>query len=132
MLAGAFALFVALGAVAQESKEELMDPEEAFQRMAAGEAILIDVREPEEWKDGVAAGAFLLPLSDLKGERRQWDPILETNRDKELILYCRSGNRSGQAAKILEDKGFDVANIGGFRDWKAAGQPVDQPEAPEQ
>ena len=73
----------------------------AYPKIQAGEAVLIDVREPDEWKSGVAAPAQLLPLSDLQGERRRWAPFLAANKDKELILYCASGIRSGNAAMIL-------------------------------
>jgi len=106
-------------------------PAEAAQRVADGKAVLIDVREPKEWAEtGVAAPAALLPLSDLNGDRKQWKEFLEKNRDKELILYCRSGSRSGRAAKLLAEEGYRTLNAGGFQDWQAAGLPtrkVDEP-----
>ncbi len=104
-----------------------LTPAEIARRVAAGEAILIDVREPDEWASGVAAPARLLPLSDLRGGRRQWQAVLEKNRDKELIFYCRSGNRSGQAAALLAGEGFRTANGGSFARWRNAGQPVRDP-----
>ena len=106
----------------------VLTPEEAARRVAAGIAVLIDVREPGEWRDGVVKGALLLPLSDLQGERLRWKPVLEANADKELILYCRSGNRSGIAAGLLAGEKFKTANAGGFSAWKAAGQPVVVPK----
>lgn len=106
---------------------DVMNPEEAARRVAAGDAILIDVREPDEWRDGVVEGALLLPLGDLRGGRVTWTPILKANKDKELILYCRSGNRSGVAARMLSSEGFRTANAGGFSAWKSAGQPVVTP-----
>ena len=99
-------------------------PAEAAQLVAAGKAVLIDVREPAEWSGGVAAPATLLALSDLTGVRQDWKPFLEKNRDNELILYCRSGARSGHAARLLAGEGFKTANAGGFGDWQAAGLPV--------
>ncbi len=108
-------------------------PADAAARVAAGTAVLVDVREPAEWDStGVVASAHLLPLSDLRGARTQWKAFLDGNRDKELILYCRSGNRSGQAATILAAEGFRVANAGGLREWIAAGQPTRQADAPPQ
>ncbi|MBE36585.1 MAG: sulfurtransferase [Opitutaceae bacterium] len=102
-----------------------MSPSEAAQRVADGAAVLIDVREPSEWaSSGVAAPAVLLSLSDLHSERVTWKAFLEKNKNKELILYCRSGNRSGVAVSILAEEGFQVANAGGFKHWKSAGQPV--------
>ena len=102
----------------------ILTPEEAARRVAAGTAVLIDVREPGEWRDGVVTGALLLPLSDLQGARQQWKPVLAAYADKELILYCRSGNRAGIAARLLTGEKFKTANAGGFSAWKAAGQPV--------
>lgn len=106
---------------------DVISPEEAARRVAAGTAILIDVREPAEWRDGVVTGALLLPLSDLSGERAKWKPVLDSNRDKEFILYCRSGNRSGQAVRILTGEKLKAANAGGFSAWKAAGKPITRP-----
>jgi rhodanese-related sulfurtransferase len=99
-------------------------PAEASQLIADGKAVLIDVREPDEWAGGVAAPAELLALSDLTGPRQTWKPFLEQNRDKELILYCRSGGRSNRAAQLLAGEGFHTANAGGFNDWARAGLPT--------
>jgi rhodanese-related sulfurtransferase len=105
-----------------------MTPEEAAARVKAGDAALIDVREPSEWAEsGVAEPAALLSLSDLRSERKTWKPFLEKNRDKELLLYCRSGNRSGRAAALLAKEGFKTANAGSFSAWKSAGLPVRNP-----
>lgn len=104
-----------------------ISPVEASKRVAAGTAVLIDVREPDEWAGGVAEPALLLSLSDLRGDRVQWTPALEKVRGKELIVYCRSGTRSGIAAGILRKEGFTVLNAGGFGDWTSAGLPVRKP-----
>jgi rhodanese-related sulfurtransferase len=104
-----------------------INPGEAAERVAAGTAVLIDVREPDEWSGGVAEPALLSSLSDLRGERAQWTAVLEANKDKELILYCASGARSGVAASILRKEGFNVVNAGGFASWRSAGLPVRQP-----
>jgi rhodanese-related sulfurtransferase len=106
-------------------------PAEAAQRVADGQAVLIDVREPKEWAEtGVAAPATLLPLSDLNGDRKQWKAFLEKNRDKELILYCRTGSRSGRAAKLLAEEGYRTLNAGGFSDWQAANLPTRKIDVP--
>ena len=52
---------------------------------------------------------------------------LEANKDKELILYCASGARSGVAASILRKEGFNAVNAGGFGNWSRAGLPVRKP-----
>ncbi len=104
-----------------------IDPVEADTRVKAGTAVLIDVREPDEWSGGVAAPAILASLSDLRGPRAQWKTLLEENKDKELILYCASGARSGIAAGMLRKEGYNAVNAGGFGGWSAAGLPVRQP-----
>jgi rhodanese-related sulfurtransferase len=125
-------LFLAAGAGCSRAAEApTIAPADAAQRVAAGKAVLIDVREPKEWAEsGVAAPATLLPLSDLTGDRKQWKPFLEKVGDKELILYCRTGNRSGRAAKLLAEEGYRTLNAGGFRDWQDANLPTRQADAP--
>lgn len=91
--------------------------EEVKARMDAGEHLnLIDVREPHE-NAAFNIGGILLPLG--KVQTMQVDEI-EDLRDQELILYCRSGNRSGQAALILGQLGFtNLKNLtGGMLYWE--------------
>ena len=107
-----------------------LNPAQAAERVAAGQAVLVDVREPAEWAEsGVASPALLMPMSDFNGEQKLWKPFLEQNAGKEIILYCRSGNRSGQVADKLAEQGKTVANAGAFKDWAAAGLPVRPVEA---
>lgn len=91
-----------------------IEPAEALQKVAGGGAVLIDVREPSEWTGGVVTGALLLPLSDLKGSRSVWAKELDSAKGKELVIYCRSGNRSGIAGAILEKEGWIVWNAGSY------------------
>ena len=102
-------------------------PAEADARVKAGTAVLIDVREPDEWADGVAGPALLCSFSDLRGDRAQWKAVLEQNRGKEFIVYCASGARSGIAAGLLRKEGFNAVNAGGYGGWRAAGLPVRAP-----
>jgi rhodanese-related sulfurtransferase len=94
----------------------------------SGSAVLVDVREPSEWKGGVAKQAALLPLSDLRGSRTQWHAFLEKHPGKRLLLYCQSGARSGMAAAQLRGEGLDAVNAGSLRDWDRAGWPVCTPK----
>jgi rhodanese-related sulfurtransferase len=91
--------------------------EELHGRIQAGEALnLVDVREPMEHEE-FNIGGTLYPL----GRIRSFDvDELESMKDKEVILYCRSGNRSGQAALMLESMGFsNVKNlVGGMLAWQ--------------
>ena len=91
--------------------------EEVKERMDAGEELnLVDVREPYENAD-FNIGGILLPLGMIRS--MQIDEI-EGLKDKEVILYCRSGNRSGQAAMFLETMGFQNTKnlVGGVLAWQ--------------
>lgn len=102
-------------------------PSEAKAALDAGTAVLIDIREPDEWAGGVAKGAVLLPFSDLGGNRKSWRPFLEKNKGRKLLLYCASGTRSGMAVRLLSGEGFDTVNAGGIGAWIRAGWPVTPP-----
>ena len=104
-----------------------IEPLAAAQLVREKKALLVDVREPAEWSGGVAENAALLPLSDLTGTRRRWKPFLDRVGDREIILYCRSGARSGTAARILAAEGFQAANAGSLHAWHRAGLPVRPP-----
>ncbi len=100
-------------------------PTEAAALVAADKAVLVDVREPAEWeKTGVARPAVLLAKSDFDGEQREWKGFLAANHDKKIIVYCRTGRRSGTVAEALAGQGLDVANAGGLQDWIDAGLPM--------
>jgi rhodanese-related sulfurtransferase len=82
-------------------------------------AFLLDVREQDEWDAGHAPGALHIPLGEL-GERHS-----EIARDQPLYVICRSGNRSGHAARALADAGWEASNVaGGMQAWAAAGRPM--------
>ena len=98
---------------------------EVSKKVAAGDAVIIDVREPAEWAEsGVAEPAVLLPMSDFNGDQKLWKPFLEANAGKDLIVYCRSGARSGRVAAKLIEQGHTVENAGGFKEWESAKLPV--------
>ncbi|MBS1579402.1 MAG: rhodanese-like domain-containing protein [Bacteroidetes bacterium] len=91
--------------------------EEIKARLDAGEKInLLDVREPHEHAE-FNIGGTLLPLGNI--QTMQIDDI-ENLRGEEIIVYCRSGNRSGQACMFLEQMGFsNVSNLtGGMLYWQ--------------
>ena len=103
-------------------------PAEAAQLVREKKAVLVDMREPAEWAGGVAQKAVLLPLSDLRGARRQWQPFLEQVGGREIILYCHSGSRCGLAARVLGAEGYPVASAGTLSAWHRAGLPVCRPK----
>ncbi len=102
-------------------------PSDAGPRVRAGEAVLIDVREPGEWSGGIAEQAVLLSFSDLSGRRQQWQQFLKAHDGREIFVYCASGGRSAIAARILVNEGFRAANTGGLSDWASAGWPIVKP-----
>jgi rhodanese-related sulfurtransferase len=92
--------------------------EELKHRIEAGENLnLLDVREPDERAEFNIGGRFL-PL----GRIRLFETdAIEDWKNKEVIVYCRSGNRSGQASLLLEQAGFEnITNLtGGMLAWRA-------------
>lgn len=96
---------------------ETITVDEVKRRMDAGEELhLVDVREPFE-NEEFNIGGILLPLGMIQA--MQTDEI-DDLKDKEVILYCRTGNRSGQAAMFLESMGFtNTKNLtGGMVAWQ--------------
>ena len=91
-------------------------PHELAARFAAGERpLLLDVREPREWEMARIEGARLVPLGTLAGA------IPSLDREAEIVVMCKSGVRSANAARQLRDAGFRrVLNLaGGIRRWSA-------------
>lgn len=78
------------------------------------DAILVDVREKDEYEDGHIPQAINLPLSRINNDAEK---VLK-DKDKKIFVYCLSGARSSQAEKVLRDKGYkEIENIGGFMDY---------------
>ncbi|TAD85759.1 MAG: rhodanese-like domain-containing protein [Bacteroidetes bacterium] len=93
-------------------------PQELKARLEAGEKLnIVDVREPHEHAD-FNIGGILLPLGQV--QTMQID-ALDDLKNEEVIVYCRSGNRSGQACMILDMMGFtNTVNLtGGMLAWQA-------------
>ncbi|NNN09891.1 MAG: rhodanese-like domain-containing protein [Acidimicrobiaceae bacterium] len=79
-------------------------------------ALLLDVREDDEWDAGHAAAARHIPLSSVP------DFLEGLPRDRIIVCVCRSGGRSACAGQFLAERGFDVVNLeGGMTAWYAAG-----------
>lgn len=96
---------------------EIITAEELKQRLDSGEQLhIVDVREPHE-REEFNIGGIHVPLGDIRA--MQVDE-LEDLKDEELIVYCKSGNRSGQACMLLESMGFSNTKnlVGGMMNWR--------------
>ena len=86
-----------------------------------GQVTFIDVRTPEEYDEGHIKGAVLLPVIDSDFPQK----VGELPKDKTYVVYCRTGNRSQYAKKIMVAAGLSVIHMdGGIVAWKRAGYPV--------
>ncbi len=82
-----------------------------LEKIRAG-ARLVDVRTPDEFKDGSYDGAINIPLAALLARQEELGP-----KDRPIILFCASGARSGLGARLLKQAGFsEVINAGGLED----------------
>jgi len=92
-----------------------VDVAEARQLLNDG-ALLLDVRRDDEWQAGHVPRARHIPLDQLVARAG------EVPLDQQIVAVCRSGARSGQAARFLRGSGVDVVNLdGGMRAWARAG-----------
>ncbi len=97
-----------------------IDPREAHALLDGGEAVALDVREPDEWRAARIAGALHIPLGQL-GAR-----LHELPAGRPIVAVCRSGARSGSVIHALRDRGYDVVNLaGGLVAWHAQGLPLE-------
>jgi molybdopterin/thiamine biosynthesis adenylyltransferase/rhodanese-related sulfurtransferase len=105
----------------KKAKSEIREIEPAVAEARLGEATFLDVRELDEYEQGMIPGSVFIPRGHL--ESKVENQI--TDRTKPVIIYCAAGNRSAFAAKTLEDLGYtDVVSMkGGFGRWKNEGRP---------
>jgi rhodanese-related sulfurtransferase len=89
----------------------------------AEEAIILDVREPDEWAAGHAPGAIHIPLGDLPARLAE---LSDAGAGAGTVaVTCRGGGRSSRAVAWLTQQGYDVANLdGGMKAWQSAGRPM--------
>ena len=96
----------------------LIGPQDYVSRYVKAQAdhLLIDVRTPQEFASGHIDGAINIPLDQI-GRR-----LSEIPKDRQVVLYCRSGNRSNQAAGLLKSAGYNnILDLGGVIAWQSAG-----------
>jgi rhodanese-related sulfurtransferase len=94
--------------------------ERAREMIEAGEATAVDVRQDYEWEAGHIAGAIHVPLEQLPARAGELD------RERPLIMQCRTGSRSAMATAALREAGFEALNLeGGLQAWVEAGLPIE-------
>ena len=97
-----------------------LTPQEAAERIAAGEADLVDVREPYEWEAGHIDAARHVTLPELAEFAQTLDP------ERPVVFVCRVGGRSAMATDAFRRAGFDAYNLGGgMVAWEREGLPFD-------
>lgn len=115
-MAVALAVFAA---AAEHTKDSL---ETVQKNVAAKKAVLLDVREQDEWKDGHLEDARFAPLTELRTEAGAKRLAEKLPRDKILYTHCVVGKRSVAAAQILRKHGYDVRPLkAGYRELLEAG-----------
>jgi phage shock protein E len=75
-------------------------------------ALLLDVRSPEEFQSGHLQGAVNIPVQELDARMGEVGP-----KERAVVVYCRSGMRSGRAAELLKRAGYDVRDLGAMSRW---------------
>ncbi len=109
-----------------------VEPAEAEQEIANGGAVVLDVREPDEYEQGALPGAVHIPRGTLETSVEGKIP----DKSSHVVIYCAGGTRSAFAAQTMQELGYtDVASvIGGFNRWKDEGRAWSAPESltPEQ
>jgi rhodanese-related sulfurtransferase len=115
----------------QDAKSGIEDltPDQVAAEVAAGEALLVDVRDAPERANGTIPGAVHASRGMLEFYADPSSPYHRSEFDpgKRVILHCASGGRSALAAQSLKSLGYaNVAHLdGGFKAWQAAGKPVE-------
>ena len=95
-------------------------PEDAEKRIAGGDVLVLDVREPDEYDQGALADVLHIPRGHLEAQIE----AKATDRDQEIVVYCAGGVRSAFAAKTLQELGYTnvLSMAGGFGRWKDEGR----------
>src|SRR6476660_185635 len=110
---------------------EEIDPAEGARLLGSDDTpLFLDVREQDEWDQGIIPGALHIPRGYLESRVEGLVP----DRDRTIVVYCAGGHRSAFATKTLEELGYEgVVNLsGGFTDWKRNGFPTELPRGLEE
>ena len=119
--------FSFFGLFGQTNDFKIVDADKFAKFIQENDVTVLDVRTPAEHAEGYIPGTdFNIDVLDDSYTRIATGKL---PKEKPVTLYCRSGNRSKKAARILVDKGYEVVELGtGFRGWVAAGKKVAIPQ----
>jgi rhodanese-related sulfurtransferase len=107
-------VLVMIGLIGCSGTDYTISADDALELIDTADAVLLDVRTPSEYDEGHIEGAVLFPLSSIESSIETAIP----DKSTEIIVYCRSGNRSADAVDILIDLGYtNVHDLGGIIDW---------------
>ena len=111
-------IFIVIGALlmsacTSESSYHKISAEDAKEMMDTQDVVIVDVRTQEEYNEGYIENAILIPNESISGA-----PSELPDKDAVILIYCRSGNRSKQAADKLVALGYtNIYDFGGIMDW---------------
>ena len=107
-------LFLFAGVLVHAQIPQHVDAVKFKELITKGDAILLDVRTEQEFVTGHIAGAVLIPVDEIRARLAE----LPEDRNTPIIVYCRSGNRSATAARMLTEAGYRaVYDLGGINSW---------------
>ena len=117
-----FSMFMNLAAFSQD----FFSPNDAYELSKSNKAVIVDIREQSEWEQsGLAAPAVWLANSSIEAKDAAYLSFINSqDKEKSIVLYCRSGRRASRALVVFKELGFKVYNMGGLVHWKNAGLPL--------
>lgn len=112
-------VLIALSGQGNQGLAREVNTDQAYQMYQSG-VFVVDVRTQEEWDEYHAPNTTLVPLDQLQSR------LAEIPKDREILVVCRSGNRSQQGRDILLAAGYNATSMtGGLKEWYAKGYPIE-------
>jgi rhodanese-related sulfurtransferase len=113
-------LIASAGGSSSSGLASSVSTDEAYKMYQQSSTFTVDVRTQEEWDEYHAPNTTLIPLDQLQNR------LSEVPKDKEILVVCRSGNRSQQGRDILLSAGYNATSMtGGLKEWYAKGYPIE-------
>lgn len=120
-----FSLLTVAGYASDNTLKEIT-PAEAYQLQKDKKAVIVDVREEDETRQGRVKDSILLPMSLMSKDPKAFaEKVSELKKQPAVILYCRSGRRSGIVGEELRKSGLNVLNMKTFDSWKERKLPTE-------